>query len=225
MDMKKVFWENPYQCTLETRVTSVEGSVVTFDATIAYSFVGGQESDKAWINDIPILNSRIDNSLIYYSLPEDHGLAVEDKVTMSIDWPRRNRLMRLHFAAELVLEIVTKKWGLEKLGAHIAEHKSRIDFKYESSIKSLLPEILAEYNEIIERNLPIEKGYSDVITERRYWKIEGFAQVPCGGTHVKTTGEVGFVQLKREHPGKSVERIEIRLLDENPSASYSLVLG
>lgn len=34
------------------------------------------------------------------------------------------------------------------------------------------------------------------------------------GTHVDTTGEVGFVTLKREHPGKSIERIEIRLVDD-----------
>jgi Ser-tRNA(Ala) deacylase AlaX len=217
--MKKVFWENPYQCRLETTVTSVLGSTVSFDATIAYSFSGGQESDKAWVNDIPILNSRMDGSLIYYTLPDDHGLVIGDKVIMTIDWARRNRLMRLHFAAELVLEIVTKKWSLEKVGAHIAEGKARIDFKSENSIKPFLPEILSEYNKIIEQNLPIEKGYLDIAAGRRYWKIAGFAQVPCGGTHVNTTGEVGLVQLKREHPGKSVERIEIRLLNENPSAA------
>ena len=42
-------------------------------------------------------------------------------------------------------------------------------------------------------------------------KIDGFAQVPCGGTHVDRTSEVGFVTLKRDRPGKSIERIEIRL--------------
>ena len=43
---------------------------------------------------------------------------------------------------------------------------------------------------------------------------EGFAQVPWGGTHVKSTAEVGFVKLKREHPSKSIEPIEIRLLED-----------
>ena len=62
--------------------------------------------------------------------------------------------------------------------------------------------------------MPIQTGFSDVATQKRFWKIDGFAQVPCGGTHVKSTGEVGFVTLKRTHPGKSIERIEIRLVDD-----------
>jgi Ser-tRNA(Ala) deacylase AlaX len=213
--MKKVFWENPYQTTLTTKVASVQSNEVLFEDTIIYSFAGGQESDKAIVNGIPILNSRMENNLIYYILPDDHGLSVGDQVTMEIDWPRRSRLMRLHFAAKLILELVTQKFGFEKVGAHIAESKSRIDFISPESISPKLPEILAAYNEIIKRNLPIEKGYSDVATQRRFWRIEGFAQVPCGGTHVDRTGEVGYVTLKREHPGKSIERIEIRLVDDS----------
>lgn len=211
--MKKVFWDNPYQHTLITKVATVDGNVLSFEETIAYSFAGGQESDKAFINDFPILDSKREGNLIYYTLPEGHGFAVGDTVIMTIDWPRRNKLMRLHFAAELILEIVTQKYGLEKVGAHIAETKSRIDFKSDTNISMLFEAILAEYNEIIKKNLPIEKGYSDIANQRRFWKIEGFAQVPCGGTHVNGTGEVGFVTLKRDRPGKGIERIEIRLVD------------
>ena len=81
---------------------------------------------------------------------------------MVIDWPRRQRLMRLHFAAELVLEIVTQQFGLEKVGAHISEKKSRVDFKYDENISSLFDTILSRYNDIIKKDLPIEKDYSDV---------------------------------------------------------------
>lgn len=213
--MKKVFWDNPYQTQLHTQVQQVNGNELLFDSTIAFSFAGGQESDKATVNGIPILNSRRQDNLIYYTLPAGHGLKAGDSVLMEIDWPRRSRLMRLHFAAELILEIVTQRWGLEKVGAHIAEHKARIDFKSDQNISTHFPEILAEYNRIIEANYPIQKDYSDVQNQRRYWKIEGFAQVPCGGTHVDTTGEVGFVTLKRDRPGKGIERIEIKLVDDN----------
>lgn len=210
--MKKVFWEYPYQTSLETCVTSVDGNTVLFLETIAYSFAGGQESDKAFVNGMPILNSKMEGNLIYYTLPDNHQLNVGDPVTMTIDWQRRLQLMRLHFAAELVLEIVMRNYHLEKVGAHIAEHKARIDFKSDTNISIHFPEILELYNAIIDANLPIEKGYSDVATQRRYWKIEGFAQVPCGGTHVNSTAEVGHVTLKREKPGKGIERIEIRLI-------------
>lgn len=212
--MRKVFWENPYQCTLKTKVAQILGNQLLFEETIAYSFSGGQESDKAYVNDLPILDSKMEGTLIYYTLPEGHGLSVGEEVTMTIDWERRYRLMRLHFAAELVLEIVTQKFHLEKVGAHIAETKARIDFVYPQHISSLFEDILKEYDAIIKADKIIETGYSDVENQRRYWKIEGFAQVPCGGTHVKSTKEVGFVTLKRARAGKSIERIEIRLLDD-----------
>lgn len=212
--MKKVFWDDPYQQQLITKVADVHGNNLLFEETIAYSFCGGQESDKAYINDLPIIDSKREGLLIYYTLPEDHGLSKGDKVTMKIDWPRRYRLMRLHFAAELILEIVTKKFHLQKVGAHIAETKARIDFISDKNIAPIFDTILTEYNDIIESDLAIQKGFSDIENQRRFWKIDGFAEVPCGGTHVKSTGEVGFVTLKREHPGKSIERIEIRLIND-----------
>lgn len=211
--MKKVFWDDPYQTELLTRVTSVQGNELLFDETIAYCFSGGQESDKAFINGLPILNSRKEGNLIYYTLPDGHNLSAGDPVQMTIDWPRRYRLMRLHFAAELVLEIVTRKFRLEKTGAHIAEQKARIDFVFNEHISHLFDEILKEYDAIIRADLPIQTGFTDVATQQRYWKIDGFAEVPCGGTHVRSTKEVGFITLKRARAGKGIERIEIYLRD------------
>ncbi|MBY0461781.1 MAG: alanyl-tRNA editing protein [Alphaproteobacteria bacterium] len=212
--MRKVFWDNPYQTSLITKVTSVLDNRIVPEETIVFSFSGGQESDRAFINGMPVIDSEIEKNLIYYTLQEGHGLKSGDTITMEIDWPRRYKLMRLHFAAELVLEIVTRKWGFEKIGAHIAEEKSRIDFVLDKNIASLFDEILAEYNAIIEKDAAIKTDFSDVLSQKRFWEIDGFSKVPCGGTHVKSTGEVGYVTLKRKNIGKSKERIEISLADE-----------
>jgi Ser-tRNA(Ala) deacylase AlaX len=211
--MQKVFWDNPYQKQLRTKVVSVKGCEILLEKTIAYSFSGGQESDKAFIDDLEILSSRMEGNLIYYALPDNHQLSENQDVLITIDWDRRYRLMRLHFAAELILELVTRKFQLEKLGAHIAEEKARIDFKSDFNISTVFDELLTDYNEVIKGDRLIHTGFTDIETQRRFWKIDGFAQVPCGGTHVKSTNEVGFVTLKRARPGKSIERIEIRLVN------------
>ena len=211
--MKKVFWDNPYQYNLITHVLSVNGNHILFDETIAFSFSGGQESDKAYINGINVLDSEMKGNLIYYTLPEGHGLSVGDEAMMEIDWPRRYRLMRLHFAAELVLELVTQKLQIEKIGAHIAEAKARIDFFYDENISYVLDGLLVEYNKIITQDALIKTGFSDAENQRRYWEIDGFSKVSCGGTHVKSTAEVGYVTLKRINIGRGKERIEIKLVD------------
>jgi len=131
---------------------------------------------------------------------------------MKIDWPRRFKLMRLHFAAELILELVMRKLGVEKIGAHIAETKARIDFYYDQNISVVFTDLLEEYNAIVAADLPIIKDFSDVQNQRRYWEIAGFSKVPCGGTHVNSTGEVGYVTLKRVNIGGGKERIEIKLV-------------
>ena len=211
--MQKVFWDDPYKRTLTTRVAEVNDDRLLFDETIAFSFSGGQESDRSCVNGIPIVNSEKVGNLIYYVLPKGHGLTLGDPVTMEIDWPRRYKLMRYHFAAELVLELVTRQVNLQKIGAHIAENKARIDFVYDKNISHLFEEILPQYNEIINQDLTIVTGFSDEVNQRRFWEIEGFSKVSCGGTHVKSTGEVGFITLKRSNIGGGKERIEIRLKD------------
>ena len=213
--MRKIFWDNPYQSLLETRVVSVDHNNVLFEETIAFSFSGGQESDKAYVNGLAIVRSEIDGNLIYYILPDGHNLKPGDVVTMKIDWPRRYRLMRLHFAAELVLELVTQELKLEKIGAHIGENKARIDFFCAKNISFSFESVLCGYHKIIQHDLKIKTGFSDIQNQRRFWEIEGFSKVACGGTHVKSTSEVGLITLKRINIGSGKERIEIKLLDNN----------
>ncbi|BBI49265.1 hypothetical protein HORIV_16860 [Vreelandella olivaria] len=68
-----------------------------------------------------------------------------------------------------------------------------------------------EANRIIESGLTIQTGFDDSKNERRYWEIEGFSKVPCGGTHVRTTSEIGPIRLKRNNIGRGKERVEILL--------------
>jgi len=132
---------------------------------------------------------------------------------MNIDWERRYRLMRLHFAAEIVLELVCQKLdSIKKIGAHIAQDKARIDFEWDENISTVFHIIKREALGMIEANQEIMSAFSDEEKEERYWEIMGFARVPCGGTHLRRTGEIGEIELKRKNPGKGRERIEVYLL-------------
>jgi Ser-tRNA(Ala) deacylase AlaX len=67
---------------------------------------------------------------------------------------------------------------------------------------------------IIDANQEIINAFSDEQHEKRYWKIEEFSQVACGGTHIKRTGEIGNIHLKRVNLGKEKERLVIFLVSE-----------
>ena len=210
MPVRKLFWDDPCRTTLDTVVASVAGPVVELEATIFFAFSGGQESDRGTIGGHEVLVAEKAGMAIRYTLPESHGLIPGQPVTVAIDWPRRHRLMRLHFAAELVLELMYRRVpGIDKIGAHIGQGRARIDFAHAGSVAPLLPELAADANAIVAADRRIETGYEDEPGERRYWMIEGFSRVPCGGTHVRSTGEVGTIALKRKNVGSGKERIEI----------------
>ncbi len=208
----KLFWTDPYLTEIETTVTEVHGSVIMLAETIFYAFSGGQESDSGEIAGYPVIKAEKSGHDILYTLSADHMLKRGDAVTVTIDWDRRYRLMRLHFAAELILELTYREVeGIEKIGAHISEDKARLDFLLDENISTYFPSLNKKALDLIDADLPIVSEFSDRETERRYWEIEGFARVSCGGTHLKRTGEVGSIELKRKNIGKGKERIEISL--------------
>ncbi|MGA1856556.1 alanyl-tRNA editing protein [Azospirillum sp. 11R-A] len=215
---RKLFWDDPYRTRLETHIAAVDGDEVTLEATILYALSGGQESDAGTIGGFDVLEARKDGREIRYRLSSGHGLTPGDAVAVAIDWERRYRLMRLHFAAEIVLELVVARLpSIHKVGAHIAADKARIDFAWNEPLTPLLPEFAEQAARVVTADTPILSGFSDEAAERRFWEIPGFALVPCGGTHLRRTGEIGTLTLKRRNTGKGKERIEIALANTPPS--------
>jgi Ser-tRNA(Ala) deacylase AlaX len=208
----KLFWQDPYRTALDTRIASVAGDAVTLEETIFYAFSGGQESDAGTIGGHKVLEARKDGGDIRYRLEPAHGFRPGDPVTVEIDGARRLKLMRLHLAAEIILELAYQKLpDIQKIGAHIAEDKARIDFEWPETISKLFPMMQEKAGELVAADHAIVSAFSDEANQRRYWEIAGFARVPCGGTHLKRTAEIGAIALKRVNIGKGKERIEIRV--------------
>ena len=213
MVLKKMFWEDPYLKEINARVTSVNENVITLDKTTAYAFSGGQASDSGTINEYKIIEAKKFGKEIFYTIDLIHNLKVNDEIIVKIDWDKRYNIMKLHFAAEIILELVYQNFNRpEKIGANITEDKARLDFKWEGNISKIFPFLENKAREIIGSDLDIISQFSDEENEMRYWEIEGFAKIDCGGTHIMKTGEIGDIILKRgKSLGNNKERIEIYL--------------
>ena len=156
----KVFWQDPYLTELDTIVQSIKGNQITLKDTIFYAFSGGQESDQGTIGGHKVLEAKKDEKEIFYTLDENHGLNPGDSV-------------------KVVLELVCQKFPeVLKVGAHIAQDKSRIDFEWDQNISPFLPDLQQVAQSIINSNQEIISAFSDETNERRYWKINEFSQVP-----------------------------------------------
>ena len=207
---RKIFWDDPYRTHLATRVTSAAGDEIRLQSTIFFAFSGGQEGDAGTIGGVPVVEARKDGLDIVYRMTPGHALSAGDAVDVVIDWPRRYGLMRHHFAAEMVLQLAYQKApGIVRIGAHIYPDRARIDFEYAEALTALAKDAECAANALVQADCPILTGFSDEPNQRRFWKVDGFAEMACGGTHPRSTGEVGLVRVRRRNPGKGKERLEI----------------
>ncbi len=214
--MKKLFWDDPYLDSCEAKVTSIEGNRVKLDQTVFYAFSGGQASDFGTIGGVNVVEavkagdkeSIID---ITYVLEKDPEFKVGDEVEVKIDVERRNKIRNLHSAAHIVWYFVEEKLGkLNSIGSNVSVDKSRLDYLLETPISEHLLEIEEKVNKFIEEDHEVITNVDEEKPDLRWWVCDDW-KMPCGGTHVRSTKEIGRIKLKRKNIGAGKERIEITL--------------
>ncbi len=210
---KKLFYQDPYMTKCEAIVVNVIGLEVTLDQTCFFAFAGGQASDSGSINGIPVKEAITSSEDIVYVLGQVPSFKEGDKVIIKIDENKRRKLMRLHSAAHIVYFLFAEKTGIKKLiGSNIEENKARLDFQYPKPITDMLPEVEEKANQIFSQLVEIKTFPEGNDENRRFWECKEW-RCPCGGTHVKSTKEIGKVKLKRKNIGFGKERIEIMIFE------------
>ncbi len=216
MTTTKLFWQDPYLKECTATVTDIKRNKIKLNQTIFFAFSGGQESDEGTIGGIKVLEAikqgDKENIIdIEYVLEKEPAFKVGDTVEVRIDGLRREKLRRLHSAAHLVYYFFIDKFGRQKIiGSNIAPEKARIDFEYEKPIQEMLPEVEIATNKFLAENHPIIRKPDEKSPDLWWWQC-GEWKMPCGGTHPRSTGEIGKLHLKRKNIGKGKERIEIFL--------------
>lgn len=219
--VEKIFYEDAYAKEAEAKVTKIEGNRVWLDRTIFFAFSGGQESDSGKINNIKLTDVQKEGEEIVHILEKEPDFKEGDTVKLKLDWERRYNLMKLHSAAHIVFGFLGPKMSKPKIiGSHISADKARIDFDYPENIKPLLGGTEEEVNKILSQKLVINTFDDPDVKGKRWWKMVfgekltdmQVMKMPCGGTHVKNTEEIGNIKLKRVNIGKGKERVEIMLV-------------
>ncbi len=235
--MELIFRDDAYRKSCEATVTAVDEAGIRLDRTVFYPTGGGQPGDTGVLRledggVLPIVEARkgADPEDVVH-VPEE-GATLPDpgaKVTAEIDWERRHRMMRIHSCMHVLCSIIVG----DVTGGQVGDGKGRLDFNLPDT--QLDKEaITAELNRIVSEDRPLTSRW---ITEDelaatpelvrtmsvkpprgagrvRLMEIEGVDLQPCGGTHVRRTGEIGPVRVaKIENKGRQNRRINIVFAD------------
>jgi misacylated tRNA(Ala) deacylase len=228
-----------YLRDLTARVVSADPAGVVLDRTIFYARAGGQPGDSGIMHwegaDAAILEAvKGEGDAILHKLPDGAALPEPGtEVRVALDWQRRHRLMRMHSAMHLLCSLIP---GAGVTGGQVGADKSRLDFDLaEPPTKESLTEGL---NALIAADHPISDTWISeaeldanpgLVRTLSVQPPRGSGQIrlvrigsldapvdlqPCGGTHVKSTAEIGRVEVtKMENKGRQNRRISIVLVE------------
>ncbi len=221
MDLRsaRLYWEDSYLREFQADVIGREegGLRLYLNRTAFYPESGGQPSDTGWINGVPVRRVFEEGERIAHLL---EAPVPEDRVKGRIDWERRFDHMQQHSGQHLLSAVFLDLYGAPTVGFHLGAEVSTIDLALSSLSWRQAVRAEERANEVVVQNLPIriewdEAGATAELrrpVERpgplRIVTIEGVDRVACGGTHVRATGEIGpiFVRkLDRAHGGVRVE--------------------
>ncbi|MCR9122643.1 MAG: alanyl-tRNA editing protein [Phyllobacteriaceae bacterium] len=232
-----LFREDAYLTEAQATVIDVnDRGRIMLDRTVFYATSGGQPGDTGTMTRADGTKILIATTVTGDSKDEiihvpAEGAALPDvgeTVTLSIDWERRHNLMRMHTACHLL----TVACPFPITGAAVGETESRIDFDMAETIDKA--EVTAALMQMVEADHPvyaqwIEEAALDanprLVKSKNVRPPSGTGRIrlvcigdeasidsqPCGGTHVKTTGEVGAIHIgKIEKKGRENRRFRIR---------------
>jgi len=221
MATRRLYYDDAFQREFAARVLSCEvlppdiNSGITtpvwrvvLDRTAFYPTSGGQPHDTGKLGDANVLDVREE---------EDEIIHVVDRrpespdVNGCINWPRRFDHMQQHTGQHLLSAMFQERFGLPTVSFHLGAEICTIDLRGPEPSEEFLEGAEWASNQVIFEDRPVNVRYgtADQLSQLgvrkevdregilRAIEIESADLQPCGGTHVKSTGQIGLILVRR----------------------------
>ena len=181
-----------------------------------------------------MVDVRKDGDLVWHSLQGEPLPDVGQSIRGVVEWSRRHRLMRTHTALHVLCGVIWNEWRVPVTGGNMEPLSARMDFEFDPLPEGFGPRIEGLVNDELAADRSIEVSFlprstalmdEDLIRTKvslipesvpaiRVVDIVGLDKQADGGTHVRTTGEVGRIRVtKTESKGKGNKRIRLEIID------------
>jgi alanyl-tRNA synthetase len=221
---ERLYYSDSY--LTEFRASVVErvpdGNKLYLDRTAFYPTSGGQLFDTGTIAGVPVLDVVDEGERVAHilSAPVVSCFGAAGEVECRVNWPRRFDHMQQHSGQHLLSAILAELFGIATLSVHFGAESSTIDVQTPSLTALQIRAVERRANEAVWENRPLAVAFAEnseelglrKASERsgllRIVSIEGLDRSACGGTHVRATGEIGPVLIRKLDKIRGVARIE-----------------
>ncbi len=224
---ERLYYHDSRLLEFDARVTSVserdDGQpAVTLDRTAFYPTGGGQPTDKGTLGEARVVDciDAEDEGVLHViegPVPE-----VGDTVHARVDWLRRLDHMQQHTGQHILSAAFVRLFDAPTRSFRVLEHECEIDVALDDPTDERIEQAVDLANQIVWESRPIKTSQVTSAEaaslplrkeparegELRLIEIADFDLTPCGGTHAKSTGEVGVIAVKSWERAKGLARIQ-----------------
>jgi misacylated tRNA(Ala) deacylase len=234
MATELLYLRDAYLRDFDAVVVDRRDDAVALDRTAFYPTGGGQPHDTGSLGGLAVTDVRKDGELVWHTLDGGPAPEVGAAVRGSVDWDRRHALMRTHSALHVLCGVIWNEWRVPVTGGNMEPLSARMDFEFDPLPEGFGPRVEELVNVELAADRPIEVEFLDrdvavededlirtkvnmipeSVKEIRVVDIVGLDKQADGGTHVRTTGEVGRIRVtKTENKGKGNKRVRLEVVD------------
>jgi alanyl-tRNA synthetase len=197
---------------------SPDGLTVYLDRTAFYPTSGGQPFDTGSLSGVAVVDVVDEDERIAHRLSAPAPPVAE--VEAAVDWVRRFDHMQQHSGQHLLSAVFEELYSLKTVSFHLGSDSATIDLEGIPVDARVLAAVELRANQLIYENRPLHIAYEHAAdaqglrkpSERegtlRIVSIEGLDRSACGGTHVRSTGEIGAILLRKSEKIRQATRVE-----------------
>lgn len=214
---ERLYYTDCYLTQFEAKTLSLagEGLRVVLDRSAFYPTSGGQLFDTGMLDGARVVDVVDDGEHVIHVLATP---IAEGVVSGQIDWTRRFAFMQQHTGQHLLSAVFHELFGFATASVHLGEEGGTVELAAGSVSEAQMREAEARANVVIVENRSVSIGFEEnpdglrKASERtgplRIVSIEGLDKSACGGTHVKQTGEIGALLLRKAEKIRGNTRVE-----------------
>ena len=226
-----LFRDDAYLRSCEATLIAADDKGLRFDRTVFYPTGGGQPgdvgvakfADGTIIAIVDAVKGEAPDEVVHVTAPGAPRPPIGTKAVLELDWARRHRLMRMHTCLHLLSAVLP----YPVTGGQVSDGKGRLDFDM-SEAPPDKDTITAKLNELVASDRPVNPRWvTDAELDSnpelvktmsvkpprgsgqvRLIEVDGLDLQACGGTHVRRTGEIGAVRVRKiESKGRQNRRV------------------
>jgi alanyl-tRNA synthetase len=223
---QRLYFDDAYLRAFEARVVALTEwhgqPAAVLDATALYPEGGGQPADQGTLAGVAVRDVQEADDVIYHVLAEPLPASVGDTVAGEIAWARRFDHMQQHTGQHTISGAFYRLLGADTTSWHLTGDTLSIDINQTNLSDAALAEAEHLANTILWDDVPVTaqimtRAEMEALQLRKGTDREGgirvvsigdFDRIGCGGTHVRTTGRVGAIGLRRTETRGTQTRVE-----------------